>query len=86
MGDCQKFSPKFLENHHLGSMFFVGMTTFIHKLHQEEALAALASAEDHGWLPTVEIDTDFKHLRTEPLQEHAAKVAAKMEVLGSPGG
>ena len=36
--------------------------------------------------PLVEIDTDLQTHLLEPLQEHAAKVAAKMEVLGSPGG
>lgn len=48
-------------------------------------MAALASAEDHGWLPWLKsIPTSYTP-ENEPLQEHAAKVAAKMEVLAVMG-
>lgn len=58
MRDCQKFSPNFWES---SWQHVFRHDDFIHRIHQEEALAALASAEDTmgslGW-----IDTDFKHL------------------------
>ena len=62
------------------------MTTFIHKLHQEEALAALASAEDHGWLPTVEIDTDFLHTFSNRSRSMLRKWQPKWRYWRSKGG